>query len=51
MDAGTTVALVLGSVGFLWGAGTYTVNRRDAKERDERDRRPTARSVGCRRSV
>ena len=38
MDAGTTVALVLGSVGFLWGAGTYAVNRRDAKERDERDR-------------
>lgn len=38
MDAGTIVALVLGSVGFLWGAGTYAVNRRDSKERDERDR-------------
>ncbi|MEZ0448432.1 hypothetical protein [Cellulomonas sp. ICMP 17802] len=37
MDAGTIVALVLGTVGPVWGAGTSAINRRDANERDECD--------------
>jgi len=42
MDAGTWVALVLGLVGFAWGAWTWHTSRRDAEHAEERAREATA---------